>query len=130
MRTLHSKDIITKMRDYKKLEVWKKSIELAAEIYKITNGFPKEETYSLTDQIRRAVVSIASNLAEGYSRYGDKEFLRFLYISRGSIAEVETQLYIALRVGYLTDEQTNHAFELCAETNKMIGALIKKTEQE
>ena len=117
------------MRNYKDLDVWKKSIELAVEVYDLVSLFPKEETYSLSDQIRRSVVSIPSNIAEGYARYGDKEFLRFLYIARGSKAEVETQLYIACAVGYLTNQQAEKAFGLCEEVGKIIGSFIQKIEK-
>ncbi len=117
------------MRNYKELAVWKKSIDFAAEIYSLTKLFPKEESYSLSDQMHRAVVSIASNIAEGYSRYGDKEFLRFLYIARGSRAEVETQLYVACEVGYITEEQAKPAFDLCEEIGKIIGRFIQKIEK-
>lgn len=86
---------------YQDLDVWKKSIELVKEIYLITNEFPQEERYSLTAQIRRAAVSIPSNIAEGAGRYSDKESARFMDITLGSISEVETQLIIAKELGFI-----------------------------
>ena len=117
------------MRNFKELDVWKKSIELTKEVYNIVKLFPKEETYALSDQLRRAVISIPSNIAEGYSRYGDKEFIKFMYIARGSTAEVETQIYIACEIGYLSEEQSMKAFELCKETNRLIGGFINRLEK-
>jgi len=86
---------------HKDLDVWKNSILMVTEIYKITNSFPKSEMYGLTSQIRRSAVSIPSNIAEGAARLHTKEFIRFLYISLGSIAEIETQLIIAGKLNYI-----------------------------
>ena len=82
-----------------KLEVWKEAMALVRTVYAVTRGFPKEETYGLALQLRRAAVSIPSNVAEGAGRDGDKEFLRFLSIARGSLSELETQLLIAADLG-------------------------------
>jgi four helix bundle protein len=87
--------------NHKDLDAWKFSIKFVEEIYKISSFFPKEEIYSLTSQIRRASVSIPSNIAEGASRQSNKEFIQFLYISLGSLSEVETQLIIAKNLGYI-----------------------------
>ena len=87
--------------NHKDLEVWKKSIELVTEIYSITKSFPKDEQYGIVAQIRRAAVSIPSNIAEGAARYSTKENLRFLDISCGSLAELETQLIISEKLGYV-----------------------------
>jgi four helix bundle protein len=86
--------------DHKDLEAWKESMRLVEEVYKISAQFPKQELYGLTSQIRRAAVSIPSNLSEGAARNGNKEYINFLGISLGSLAEVETQLIIASRLGY------------------------------
>jgi len=86
--------------DHKELDAWKQAIQLVEEVYKVSSGFPKQETYGLTSQVRRAAVSVPSNLSEGAARNGDKEFINFLGISLGSLAEVETQLIIASRLGY------------------------------
>ena len=87
--------------NHKDLEVWKKSIELVTEIYSITKSFPKDEQYGIVAQIRRAAVSIPSNIAEGAARFSTKENLRFLDISCGSLAELETQLIISEKLGYV-----------------------------
>jgi len=86
------------MSDYKDLQVWQESMNLVEEVYKLVKLLPKEETYALSDQLRRAVVSIPSNIAEGQNRNTGKEFIQFLYISLGSASEVETQLLIAQRL--------------------------------
>ena len=89
------------MLSYKELEVWQKSIDLTTKIYEVTKSFPNEEKYSLTSQIRRCTVSIPSNIAEGWGRGGRKEYIPFLYISRGSVTELETQLLIALKLDFI-----------------------------
>jgi four helix bundle protein len=88
------------MNDHKDLDVWKKSMDIVVDIYGITKDFPKDEIYGLTSQIRRAAVSIPSNIAEGAARNTDKEFMQFLYISLGSASEVETQLLLAQRLQF------------------------------
>ena len=90
--------------DHKDLDVWKKSIELVTEIYSITANFPNEEKYGIVSQIRRAAVSIPSNIAEGCARFSDKENLRFLDIARGSLAELETQLIISKNLGFIDSD--------------------------
>ena len=89
------------LKTHKELNVWKESIEMVTEIYKVTKGFPKEELYGITNQIRRAAVSIPSNIAEGAARSSHKEFSYFLSIAVGSIAELETQLFISRNLAYL-----------------------------
>ncbi len=91
-------------RPHKNLDVWKESMELATAIYRATAGFPVSETYGLTGQMRRAAVSVPSNIAEGAAR-SPKEFAQFLTIAGGSLSELDTQLEIALRLSYLTDQQ-------------------------
>jgi four helix bundle protein len=91
------------MRTHKDLNVWKNSMALAEKIYRLTSDFPKEEMYGLTSQIRRSAVSIPSNIAEGSARNGTKEFIQFLYIALGSVAELETQLILSKNLGFLTD---------------------------
>jgi four helix bundle protein len=87
------------MRDHTELEVWKLGVALAAEVYKITSTFPRAETFGLVAQMRRAAVSIPSNIAEGAGRRTTKEFICFIHVARGSLAELETQITIAQRVG-------------------------------
>ena len=89
--------------NHKDLDVWKRSISLVTDIYKITKAFPKEELYGLTSQLRRAAVSIPSNIAEGSARNSNKEYVHFLYISLSSLSETETQLIIANKINYIND---------------------------
>ena len=89
------------MKTHKDLDIWKLGIELVAEIYRITNKFPKEELFCLTSQMRKAAISIPSNIAEGAARNSKKEFMQFLYISLGSLVELETQIIIAKKLGYV-----------------------------
>lgn len=110
------------MQDYKELIVWQKSIELVKSIYTLCKVLPKEETYSLSDQIRRCVVSIPSNIAEGSGRNTTKEFIQFLYISLGSACELETQLIIGKEIGYFSDV-SNYLYSV-NEIKKMINGLI------
>lgn len=86
---------------YKELEVWKKSIELVKQIYLVSQNFPAQENFGLTSQIRRAAISVPSNIAEGVARYSDNDTIRFINIAIGSIAEIETQLIIAKELGYI-----------------------------
>jgi four helix bundle protein len=90
--------------DVEKLKVWQHSMDLAAKVYEITDKFPKHEMYSLADQMRRAAVSIPSNIAEGKGRRTTKDFIHFLYVARGSLNELSTQIKLAKRIGYLTPE--------------------------
>lgn len=91
------------MKTHKDLDIWKLGIELVEEIYKITNKFPKEEIFCLTSQMRRSAISIPSNIAEGAARNSKKEFIQFLYISLGSLVELETQIIIAKKLGYIKE---------------------------
>ena len=104
--------------NHKDLDVWKRSMDLVEEIYKITSKFPSSEIYGLSNQLRRASVSIPSNIAEGASRRGDKELLYFLNIAIGSIAEIETQLLISIRLKYIRDE--DKIFDLIIEVRKLL----------
>lgn len=88
-------------RKHHELRAWQEAITLVKDIYQITASFPKDEIYALTSQMRRAAISVPSNIAEGAARTGDKEFLQFLSISRGSLSELETQLIIAKELGYM-----------------------------
>ncbi len=117
------------MRDYKELIVWQKSRILVKSIYDQTKLFPKEEQYGLTNQIRRAVVSIPSNIAEGYNRQSDKEFIRFLSIAKGSAAEVETQIILAKDLEYISSEESDIFLLQISEILHMLGALIASKKQ-
>jgi four helix bundle protein len=115
--------IISKeIKNHKDLEVWKKSMDLVSNIYKITESFPNKELYGLTNQIRRAAVSIPSNIAEGAARNSKKEFIQFLYIALGSLSELETQIIIANRLEYLNNLDT--LSEDLKFVQKLINGLI------
>ncbi|MBQ1409829.1 MAG: four helix bundle protein [Oscillospiraceae bacterium] len=117
------------MKDYKELISWQKAMLLAMEIYKLTEMLPREERFGLSDQLRRACVSVPSNIAEGYGRESKNEYVRFLKISRGSLYEIETQLYLCISIGYLMKSQTAVAFALCTEISKMLTATIRTIQQ-
>lgn len=112
------------IKDYKELMIWKKGIEIVEKVYKTTKTFPKNEMFGLTSQMRRASISISSNIAEGFARNSTKEYIHFLYISRGSCAELETQLLISDKLGY-SDKKSGAALyeDICFEA-KMISNLI------
>lgn len=115
-----------KIRNYKDLNIWKRSIELVKNIYEVSNSFPKEELYVLTSQLRRTAISIPSNIAEGFSRFHNKEYRQFLYIALGSCAELETQMIIANYLKYLNDDKFNDIINESEVICKMISNLIKK----
>ncbi|CAM3818332.1 four helix bundle protein [Flavobacterium cucumis] len=111
---------------YKDLLIWKKGIIIVVKVYQLTKAFPSEELYALTSQIKRASVSIPSNIAEGYGRNTDKSFSHFIDISRGSLCELETQLIIAKELGFIVNfELYNEILELIIEESKMINAFSK-----
>ena len=112
---------------YQKLIVWQKAMDLADEIYQLARRLPKEELFCLSDQLRRAAVSIPSNIAEGRGRQTDKEFRQFLSIAKGSVYEAETQILIASRQKYVSQEDAASALALCNEVGKMLTALITKS---
>ena len=116
------------MKNYRELVVWQRSMELVKQVYIATRLLPKEELFALTNQIRRAVISIPSNIAEGYGRHSRNDYLRFLNIARGSKNEVETQLHICLMLDYCKPEEIAEAQALCREVGKMLNALIASLE--
>ena len=113
------------MKSHKDLDVWKKSVDLVSLIYTITKNFPKEEIYGITNQIRRAAISIPSNIAEGAARNYSKEFIQFLYISLGSISELETQSIISENLKLLSSENSIKVQNELTELRKMILGLIQ-----
>lgn len=113
------------MKDFKDLIVWQKAMELVTEVYCLVKRLPKEELFSLSDQIRRAVISIPSNIAEGHGRNSTKEFIQFLAIAKGSKAELETQLLICVKIHYLNNSDIETAINLIKEVGKMLNALQK-----
>ncbi|MDD5635825.1 MAG: four helix bundle protein [Atribacterota bacterium] len=116
---------MSKINSFSELTVWKKSRSFTKSIYKNTNEFPSLEEYGLKSQITRAAVSIMSNIAEGFHRYSKKEFINFLVISRGSIAEVQSHLFVAFDLKYITKEQFNELYSQSEDIFKQINALIK-----
>ena len=108
---------------YRQLEVWQIAIDLVEKCYQMTSTFPREEIYGLTSQIRRAAVSVPSNLAEGQARGTTKEFLRFISISRGSLAELETQLYIAHRIKLIDEPYLKTILALTDRIGRMLAGL-------
>ena len=114
------------INSYKELIVWQKSVDLVVEIYKLTAKLPKDELYSMTSQLRRAAVSIPSNIAEGNQRHTTKEYIKFLAIARGSNAELQTQLIICQRINYFNAKDVEHCTMLSDEISKMLNAMIDK----
>jgi four helix bundle protein len=114
------------IQKYEDLIVWQKAIDLVVEVYKLVNLLPSEEMYALSNQMKRSAVSIPSNIAEGQERNTTKDFVKFLFIAKGSKAELETQLLICNRLEYLTQSQIVSAQSLLAEIGKMLNALIHK----
>ncbi len=108
--------------------VWQKSMDLCELVYLATQEYPKSELYGLTSQIRRCSISIPSNIAEGFQRHYKTEYVQFLYISFGSGAELETQLEISLRVGYLEKDKFDELNILLQEVMKMLNSLVSKLE--
>lgn len=100
------------MKTHKDLEIWKNSIDIVEDVYAMTQSFPHEEIYGLTSQIRRASVSIPSNIAEGAARQTDKEFIQFLYMALGSLSELETQVIIALKLGFIKEDKILQKIEI------------------
>lgn len=110
------------MKDHKELNAWKVSMDFVTEVYAATKDFPKDEIYGLTSQLRRAAVSVPSNIAEGAARNSPKEFMQFLYIALGSASEAETQLLIAQRLGYA--QQVDSLLDMAVSVKKLISGLI------
>ncbi|MDT8392010.1 MAG: four helix bundle protein, partial [Lentisphaeria bacterium] len=116
----------TMVKSYKDLLIWQKGMDLVQLIYELTHQFPKHEQYGLSNQLRRAAVSIPSNIAEGQARQSTLEFRNFLSIARGSLAEVETQLLIARRLGYVQQNTLDRVLDIQEELSRMIPTLMKK----
>jgi four helix bundle protein len=115
-----------KIKTFQDLRIWKLGIEIVKEIYLLSKCFPKTELYGLTSQIRRSVVSIPSNIAEGFRRYHNKEYRQFLYIALGSCAEVETQIIIANELDYINEDERTKILEKLDYLSRMISTLIKR----
>src|SRR6185295_18113542 len=113
-----------KVKNYQELIVWQKAMDLVVEVYAISRTFPREEIYGLTSQLRRAAVSVPSNIAEGQGRRTTADFLRHLSISYGSLREVETQTLIATRLHYVTTERSKQVLNMTAEVGRLLNGLM------
>jgi len=114
------------MKNYRKLNVWNKAHKLALDVYQTTGAFPADERFGLTSQMRRAAVSIPSNIAEGYGRSSERDFGRFLYIASGSVCELECQFLLARDLGYIDPGDSSRGLLACEEVRKMLAGLLKK----
>jgi four helix bundle protein len=114
------------MNDFKRLKIWEKAHSLTLEVYKATKSFPKDETYGLVSQLRRASASVPANIAEGYGRKGDAELGRFLSIAAGSACEVEYHLLLAKDLGYLSASEHSKLNDQVCEIKRMLGSFISK----
>jgi four helix bundle protein len=115
---------------YKDLIAWQKAMELVEAVYQVTEDFPKREVYSLTDQLRRAAVSIPSNIAEGQAHFSNREFIHYLRHSRGSLAELETQVLIALRLHYLPEATAIPILKSADELGRILSGLINSLKDK
>jgi four helix bundle protein len=118
------------MHNYKELKVWQKARELVKFIYQIIKHFPKEEIYSLTSQLRRAVISIASNIAEGAGHFSNKEFTRFLEIAYASSCELDTQIILSYDLNFINEVELSESNNRIVELQKMIFGLIKSLQKK
>jgi four helix bundle protein len=115
-----------KIKNFRDLDVWRLAMEIVVDIYEYTKIFPKEEVYGLVSQMRRSALSIASNIAEGFNRYHDKEYRHFLYIALGSCAELETQIEVSLLLSYITQAVRDKIIEKLDHESRMLRNLIKR----
>jgi four helix bundle protein len=116
------------MGSYRDLKVWQLGVELSIEVYRLTSSFPKSEQYGLTSQLRRAAVSIASNIAEGHARKSQVELRRYLNIAKGSLAELETQLIIAKELGFASIADIEKVMSIAENESRMISGLMRSIE--
>jgi four helix bundle protein len=121
-------DVRKPITDYRDLDVWNESMSLAADIYEMTRTFPREEMFGMTSQMRRASVSVAANIAEGYGRQQTRPFIQFLRLSQGSVKELETLVQLAQRVGLMASGSANQAMVRCERIGKMLVGLVRKLD--
>ena len=112
------------VRSYRDLIAWQKSMDLAAAVYRVTEAFPAREQFGLSNQMRRASVSIPSNIAEGQGRGTTKDYVHFLHISRGSLQELETQLLLAQRLSFAGESDVQRLLSVCDEVSRLVSGLI------
>lgn len=113
-------------KSYRDLKIWQRAVELSVAVYKLTGQFPTDERFGLTSQLRRAAVSVASNIAEGYGRASKGEFRQFVGMARGSVLELQTQLVIAKKLGFGRNQEMATTENLAQETGEMTWALLQK----
>lgn len=113
---------------YTELVAWQKAMDMAEEVYRATKSFPRDEIYALTQQLHRAAISVPSNIAEGHARFSPRDFRHFLRQSRGSVAEIETQLRLARRLGYLSDQELHGVFSRVEEVGRVLTGLINSID--
>ena len=118
------------MASYRDLVAWKKSMRLALSLYAATDKFPREEMYGLRQQLRRAAVSVPSNIAEGQARYSHREFLRFIGLARGSLVEAETQIYLARALGYMDRKTAKDLLIASEEVGRIINGLRESLQKK
>jgi four helix bundle protein len=116
------------VKSYHDLIVWQKAMNLVTQIYRVTKEFPRDEIYGLTAQLRKAAVSVPSNIAEGQGRFSTREFIRFLSIAHGSLCETETQILIAERLLYIDEQVRNQLMSLSAEVGRLLHGLVRALE--
>ena len=114
-----------KIRNFRDLKIWQSGMEIVLRIYALTNKYPKEELYALISQMRRAAVSMPSNIAEGFARQHNKEYTQFLYIALGSAAELETQIEISCKLKYISESDKNEILDRINQFSRMTKSLIK-----
>ncbi len=123
-------DKVTEIKSYRDLKVWQNAMDLAVECYQVSKKLPKTEAYGLSSQIQRAATSVPANIAEGRARQHTKEFLQFLSVAYGSLAEVETHILLAHRLNYVEVDQVNSILDKSAEIGRMINGLQKSLRQK
>ena len=119
-----------KVKSYRDLRVWQKGMDLAAEVYRLSRSWPKEELYGLTSQARRAAASVPANIAEGYGRQSSASYGQFLKVARGSLKELETHLILAERVGLTPDGSCRQLLTQADDLGRMLGGLIKAVSRK
>jgi four helix bundle protein len=121
---------VEKISSYRDLLIWQKGIQIAEAVYLLAKGLPAEELYALSSQMKRASISISSNIAEGYGRNSTASYINFLKIARGSVYELETQTFLAQKLGFVREEQLEEISALLEEESKMINSFIRKLEEK
>lgn len=117
------------LKNYKELKVWQKAYKLCLEVYRVSSGFPKDERFGLTSQIRKSAVSVPSNIAEGYGRKTKPDYIKFLYIAYGSICELETQIMLSGDLNYIDKAFFNETMKATNEVERMLKALMNSLEK-